>query len=176
MKRERSAVPANAVLALLLVAGGPPAARAATQRQPAADGPPPSATPPAVAEKVVDDAAGATGRGFSLQLEDQASWSRSFGLLEGPAYTPSAGGSLSLGRLWWPGIGRRALDLPPRWTIGAALGYEYGPDGRRRIIVFGPPKSWSDLDFWEKSGLVLEYSAAAASAIHFANKLIRKLR
>ena len=62
------------------------------------------------------------------------------------------------------------------WSVGTTfnLGFE---GGRPRVLVLGPlQRDWEDLDGWEKFGVVLQTAAAAAAAVHFAGKLIEKIK
>jgi len=62
------------------------------------------------------------------------------------------------------------------WSVGTTfnLGFE---GGRPRVLALGPlQRDWEDLDGWEKFGVVLQTAAAAAAAVHFAGKLIDKVK
>jgi len=72
--------------------------------------------------------------------------------------------------------GSPALTGLAVWSLGTTvnLGLE---NGRPRVLLLGPlQRDWDDLDGWEKFGVVLQTAAAAAAAVHFAGKLVDKLK
>ena len=63
----------------------------------------------------------------------------------------------------------------PGLAAGVRLGA--GEDGGPRVLVIGPlSRGWEDLDGWEKFGVVLQTSAAAAGAAMFVKKAAKKVR
>lgn len=64
----------------------------------------------------------------------------------------------------------------PSWSVGTTFNLGF-VDGRPRVLALGPlQRDWEDLDAWEKFGVVLQTAAAAAAAVHFAGKLIDKVK
>lgn len=62
------------------------------------------------------------------------------------------------------------------WSVNTTFNLDFS-EGHPRVLLLGPlQRGWDDLDGWEKFGVVLQTAAAAAAAVHFAGKLVEKIK
>ena len=102
----------------------------------------------------------------SLELDNQGSF-RLFG-------EPRLPGTALGGPYYGPGIRvEPGDDLAPPPQLTAALVWDQAEIGKARLRLFNlKPKTWDDLDTWEKIGYVTAQASAVAGVIYLLDELV----